>query len=715
MSTVLELQSPVAFHLTGKRAGDTLAPVFERGLQPAMLARYRDLTALRYDFPLVLRQAAGTAPIASLTSLVDQALAADTGPDAARLRANAHRLEREIRALVAAGAQATLGELLDEAMKRVAPDADAKFAESVTRLRKHLRLEDAVLDCDARMPARALAHAWRVAQRTRIDALRADVEQLVLQLGDILRADDARSESARSAPRLKAGFGSIHDLAFDFDAMSRLLSSATPAGALNPSRRQRIERTLDELRSQRVYASDASSEPYQFRFTDCASALRAFRERAPALARLARAITVARLEIDGAYSEPRHDALFEQLGERALDLRDLAMFPDYLVCLNTRTLSATEQGELMEILAGGLPMKIFVQSDDILEPPLIEPGHLAFGARSRQIASMAIGLHDVFVLQSSASNLVRCAADIERAMRYRGPTLISVFAGAGPEAKTSTYLNAAAAMESRAFPAFTYDPGAGKDWAARFTLALNPQPELDWPIHRLEYEDAEHQRVIEERAFTLLDYVACDSRFAAHFAQVPRAAWNESLVAASECLDEEVRGLPSKLPSLSMIDAQGSLQRVIVDERLLGEARRCRDLWRSLQEFAGIHNSHVARALAHARSEAPVASPAVPVVAPAAPAPASPPGAPEAARSTDEPYIETPRCSTCNECIQINNRMFAYDENQQARIVDAKAGTYRQLIEAAESCQVAIIHPGKPKDLAEPGLDDLMKRAEAFA
>ena len=84
------------------------------------------------------------------------------------------------------------------------------------------------------------------------------------------------------------------------------------------------------------------------------------------------------------------------------------------------------------------------------------------------------------------------------------------------------------------------------------------------------------------------------------------------------------------------------------------------------------------------------------------------------ARDPDEPYIETPRCSTCNECIQINAKMFAYDDNQQARIVDASAGTYRQLVEAAESCQVAIIHPGKPKNPAEPGLEELLQRADAF-
>lgn len=82
--------------------------------------------------------------------------------------------------------------------------------------------------------------------------------------------------------------------------------------------------------------------------------------------------------------------------------------------------------------------------------------------------------------------------------------------------------------------------------------------------------------------------------------------------------------------------------------------------------------------------------------------------------SRDEPYIETPRCSSCNECIQINGRMFAYNANKQAYIADLSAGTYRQLVEAAESCQVSVIHPGMPRDPGESGLDELRRRAEPF-
>jgi ferredoxin len=87
-------------------------------------------------------------------------------------------------------------------------------------------------------------------------------------------------------------------------------------------------------------------------------------------------------------------------------------------------------------------------------------------------------------------------------------------------------------------------------------------------------------------------------------------------------------------------------------------------------------------------------------------------GAP--AHSRDEAWIDTPSCPSCNECQLVNDRMFAYDNRKQAYIKDITAGTYQQLVEAAEGCQVAIIHPGKPRDPNEPGLEELLARAEPF-
>jgi ferredoxin len=82
--------------------------------------------------------------------------------------------------------------------------------------------------------------------------------------------------------------------------------------------------------------------------------------------------------------------------------------------------------------------------------------------------------------------------------------------------------------------------------------------------------------------------------------------------------------------------------------------------------------------------------------------------------SMDEAYIETVRCTTCNECTNINSRMFAYNENQQAYIKDVTAGSFHELVVAAEMCPVKIIHPGKPLNPDEPRLSDLIERAKPY-
>ena len=149
-------------------------------------------------------------------------------------------------------------------------------------------------------------------------------------------------------------------------------------------------------------------------------------------------------------------------------------------------------------------------------------------------------------------------------------------------------------------------------------------------------------------------------------------------------------------------------------------------MWNSLQELGGIHNSHAETLLARERSaweeNQQASQPATTTAAPAAPATttADTPSASElpvekeTEKSSADAYIETPRCASCNECIQINDKMFSYDGNKQAFIADVSAGTFAQLVEAAENCQVAIIHPGKPRNPNEAGLEDLIKRSEAF-
>jgi pyruvate-ferredoxin/flavodoxin oxidoreductase len=79
-----------------------------------------------------------------------------------------------------------------------------------------------------------------------------------------------------------------------------------------------------------------------------------------------------------------------------------------------------------------------------------------------------------------------------------------------------------------------------------------------------------------------------------------------------------------------------------------------------------------------------------------------------------EPWIETARCTTCNECTNLNSRMFAYDENKQAYIRDARAGTFAHLVSAAERCPAGLIHPGTPLDPNEKDLEKWIARAAPF-
>ena len=85
-----------------------------------------------------------------------------------------------------------------------------------------------------------------------------------------------------------------------------------------------------------------------------------------------------------------------------------------------------------------------------------------------------------------------------------------------------------------------------------------------------------------------------------------------------------------------------------------------------------------------------------------------------AAPDSDQPNIESELCTSCDDCILRNASLFAYDDVKQAYIKDPRAGSYREMVEAAENCPVCIIHPGKPLDPSEPNLDELQQRAASF-
>jgi hypothetical protein len=720
-------QDQLIFHLTGRRQGDGLKAIDGLDLRPALLAPYRDLAALRHDFPLVLDQRIGGHEfVRSLSGVVDGVLkdVAPRGIEGERLRRHALQLEREIRRAVDDGASGTLADLWAMAAAKLGAIEGETFEQVLSHTGGALRTEGEVVGCSHDMPARLITHAWHAAHHAKARHFHADLSRLVLRLSDILRAAFAHSQASRQPHHLKESVGGPHQDQFDFAALSRIVGKGVPRDELPPVRHGRLVHVLGVLESQRFFApADAvdDSECFDFVFDNCAAAAKAYRDRLGEVAELVKAMSIAELEVQGRYVEAEHDLFFEAFDENALTAADLARFPDYLVCIPPDCNDAPENANLMEMLSSGLPVKVLVQTSDLLEEASIGTGRFAFGVRSARLATAAMGLGGMFVLQSPSANLYALRSQIGHGLARPGPALFSVFAGSPRSASLlPPYLTAAAAMQSRAFPAFTYDAAAGGNWAARFSLENNPQPDDDWSVETMAYFDAALQRAEQRSAFTFADFVLCDTRYAAHFALVPPERWNAAMVPVADWLALDEADAARCVPYLLAVDSQDTLQRVIVDARLMQATRRCLLLWRRLQEHGGVHDSHAERLLAREKAAWAAEKPAEVVAAPAAAAQpvvaaaaaGAEPSAP--ARSRDEAWIETARCPSCNECQLINDRMFGYDERKQAFIKDLAAGTYRQLVEAAESCQVAIIHPGKPRDPNEPGLEELLVRAEPF-
>ena len=727
----------------------------ETPLRPALFAHYGSLTRLRYDFPLVLVEGAGDGPVLRpLTGIIDAILCATAAPGAEgeELRQQVLRLEGAIRERVAMGARDSLTNLWRHCAEHlISASGEPAFGPldtNLDRAREALRVDGPVIDCDGATPRAVLVHAWKVVHEAKAKEFRKKVDGIILRLSDILKADFMKSDAARSPAALESAMGTSFEAAFDFHALSNILSRGQHDDSVSSDRERRIHWVLVVLRSQRFYGPGRSSErrpgqpePHDFVFDSCAAALDAFRERLPEMLEFVKALTIAELEIENKYRAELHDPVFARFDESDLSAEQLALLPSALVCLRDGRTDNAETVQAFEALASGLPIKVLIRTDDILGDTSPEPSRTAFGVGSAHLAAMAMGLNNAYVFQGSSAHLCRARERLVTGMRYDGPALFCVFSGAVDTAPhIAPYLLAAAATESRAFPTFTYNPSAGPDWAARFDLTGNPQLATDWPVHRFDYEDEALQRQGEDIAFTYADFAACDRRYARFCQPSAPGVWGDDMVPASECLEHTPQANGGRRPYVLTIGLDHDLRRTVVDEKIIDAARRCNDAWRRLQELAGINNSHAARLLAHERAvweaerareipltssapeqadnAAPIAEPTAPEVTPAVVAAAD--QAPEAidgaedAGGGDGLWIETPRCTTCNECTQINNRIFAYNENMQAFVADPDGGTYREIVEAAESCQVSIIHPGKPRNPDEPNLGDLTARAESF-
>ncbi|WP_146006493.1 ferredoxin [Cohaesibacter celericrescens] len=719
-------------------------------LKPALFARYGALENLRYDYPLVLVDSEDQANLLRpLSRIIDDVLraVAPQGPSGEELRQQVLSLEQRMREYVSQGREENLSDLWHlcemELVEESGEDRFGPLDQNLDLARQKIKVDGKVIGCDGSTPSKILSHSWKAMHKFRARRFRNKVDGLILRLTDILKSDHMKSEEAHGATALAASMGADGDGSIDFSALSGVLHRARPEDRLPTDRVARIKHAMRVLQSQAFFGPGRASysEPghavcYNYVFKSCSEALDAYRERLPSMVDFTKALTIAELEVDNKYVSSLHDTIFDRFDESDLTAEQMDLLPPAMIYLRDGITDSAEIARVYEALACGLPIKVLIQIDDILGPTSPEPPLNSFGAGTARLATMAIGLNNAFVMQTTSAHLYRMRDSLMHGMQYGGPAVFSLYSGATATAPDiPPYILAAAATESRAFPNFTFDPSAGTNWAGRFDLSQNPQNLTDWPEHDLLYEDQAGNSKTEHMAFTFGDFAICDSRYRRFCHEVPRTQWRGDMVPLADWLKVPKDSNDIQSPYVFGVESDKQLLRVVVDDKIISAARRCNDAWGRLQELAGINNSHAQALLAEERKKrealarelaanvaaAPV-FPAVPVAAslPVAPAAgeAAPEIQPEASEDPDHSdglaWIETPRCTTCNECTQVSNTLFAYNENMQAYVKDPDGGTYRQLVEAAESCQVSIIHPGLPRNPDEPDLEDLMQRAEIF-
>ena len=78
------------------------------------------------------------------------------------------------------------------------------------------------------------------------------------------------------------------------------------------------------------------------------------------------------------------------------------------------------------------------------------------------------------------------------------------------------------------------------------------------------------------------------------------------------------------------------------------------------------------------------------------------------------PWIDTPNCTSCDECTQLNSKIFEYNADKKAVIKNPEGGPYKDIVKAAERCTARVIHPGLPRNRSEKGIEKWIKRGEKY-
>ena len=183
-------------------------------------------------------------------------------------------------------------------------------------------------------------------------------------------------------------------------------------------------------------------------------------------------------------------------------------------------------GALSRMVASGADIKVLVLDTQVYSNTGGQASTASFGGQVTKLSAFGAALHgrtearkelgrilmahgEAYVAQTSPSNLNHFLRTIIEANEYPGPGVVIVYAPCQPEhgiADDASTAQAKLAVESRAFPLFTYDPRRGPTTAERLSLQGNPAIRDDWA------------KAPDGSPIDFLAFARTEGRFAPHFA-----------------------------------------------------------------------------------------------------------------------------------------------------------------------------------------------------
>ncbi|MGB5625865.1 MAG: 2-oxoacid:acceptor oxidoreductase family protein, partial [Woeseiaceae bacterium] len=208
----------------------------------------------------------------------------------------------------------------------------------------------------------------------------------------------------------------------------------------------------------------------------------------------------------------------------------------------------------------------------------------------KEMGLIAMAHRTTYFLQSSIAHANHMIEGFVQGLMSRRPALFNLYSSCQPEhgiGDDMSHHQAKLAVESRAYPLFRYDPDGGLTVGECLDLDGNPNPNLDWPVAKIDYVDDRGREQTMELPTTFVDFAVTESRFRKHFRKIPRDAWNENMVPVGEYLELDEDDREGKVPFVWALDAKQKLSRLLVAEPMIESAEERRAFWIMLRDLGG--------------------------------------------------------------------------------------------------------------------------------